>query len=136
MERQRADVGPDERNRSARFHAGLMQHRRRPIDADDVDARARERDRDASGTATELEYAAAGAGGETPPERNVAAAERLRVLPVVEARVLVPPFPPFADGIWDSGFGICPWFVVWQQVTLSRITTNPKSPIPNPITIA
>ena len=40
--------------------------------------------------------------GDAPPERHVAAAERPRVLPVVERRVLVPAFPAFGR----SAFGV------------------------------
>ena len=61
--RQRADVAADEADircetfdaasRRRRAHA---QHRRRAIDADEVDAGARERQRDAAGAASELEH--------------------------------------------------------------------------------
>ena len=66
--RQRADVAADETRtrigdlrcvrdwRAARRRA--FEHRRRAIDADEIDAGARERQRDAAGAAAELEHAA------------------------------------------------------------------------------
>src|SRR4029077_16134887 len=52
-----------------------------------------ERQRDPSGAAAELEDAAVHALRNASPEGDVAAAERARVLPVVERRVVVPALP-------------------------------------------
>src|SRR5689334_25064056 len=73
-----------------------MKHRRRSIDADDIDVVFEKGQRDAAGAAAKLEDFAVGFGGQTLPEGDVAAAERLRVLPVVKRRVLVPALPAFS----------------------------------------
>jgi hypothetical protein len=62
-------------------------------DSDEPHARAPEGQRDAARAASELQHPAAGVERQVPPERDVAAAERARVLPVVERRVVVPAFP-------------------------------------------
>src|SRR5687767_9461707 len=75
--------------------AGSGQHRRRAIYPYEMDARPAERDGDATGAASELQHGTAGLGCEVPPERHVTPAERARVLPVVERRVLVPALVAF-----------------------------------------
>ena len=54
-----------------------------------------QRQRDPAGAAAQLEDRAVGSGGDAAPERYVASAERLSVLPVIERRVLVPALPAF-----------------------------------------
>ena len=83
--------------RSARLQpsARTIEHRRRAIDADEIDACARKGQRNATGAASELEHGAGRLCGDTRPERHVAAAQRSRILPVVERGVLVPPLPAF-----------------------------------------
>ena len=67
--------------------ASTRQHWRRAIDARGIEhRRATERQRDAPGSAPELENVAGSIERETPPEWNVATAERTRVFPVVERR--------------------------------------------------
>ena len=69
LERQRADVAADETETRGRVgelatwsirRARALEHRRRPIDADELDAGARQRQRDATGSASELQHAARG----------------------------------------------------------------------------
>ena len=62
-----------------------------------------ERQRDATRPATELQNTAAAVQREIPPEGHVALAERPRILPVVERRVVVPAFVAFLG--LTSGFG-------------------------------
>ncbi len=76
--------------------AGTGEHRLRSINAHDRDAGATERDRDAPGAAPEFEDRSIGLQGKVAPEGNVAPAERSRVLPVVERRVVVPAFVAFS----------------------------------------
>ena len=78
---------------AAQTPAGPREHRRRPIDPDDMNAGARDGKRDAPGAAAEFEDGAARPRGQARPERHVAPADRARVLPVVERRVLVPARP-------------------------------------------
>ena len=97
-----ADVAADELHarlqpRAPDAPARARQHRRRPIDADERHAGAAERQRDAAGAAAELEHRPAGLQRQVAPERHVAPAERARVLPVVERRVLVPAFVTFGS---------------------------------------
>ena len=61
-----------------------------------VNAGRDERQRNAPGAAAKLEHRAVGVERDAAPERHVAPAERPRVLPVVERRVVVPAFPAFA----------------------------------------
>ena len=75
--------------------AGECEHRCRTIDADEIDAGARERQGDAARTAAELQHRTAGVQGQVPPERHITPAECLRILPVVERRVVVPAFVAF-----------------------------------------
>jgi hypothetical protein len=75
--------------------ASTRQHWRRAIDACDSNAGATERQRDAPGPAPELENVTRSIERETPPEWNVASAERTRVFPIVKRRILVPPPPAF-----------------------------------------
>src|ERR1051325_3439592 len=72
------------------------QHRLGSIDADQRDARATKRQRNASRPASELEHRTAGVNRQIAPEGHVTPAERARVLPVVERRVLVPAFVSFS----------------------------------------
>ena len=95
VERQRADVAANQLQRLVTGFA-RAQHRRRAIDADEIDAGARQRQRDAAGAATELQHRPSALRRDAAPERDVAAPERLRVFPVVERRVRVPPLPAFA----------------------------------------
>jgi hypothetical protein len=74
---------------------GEGQHRCRPIDANQRNAGAREREGDPAGAAAKLQDRTAGIQREIPPERYVAAAKGLRILPVVERRVVVPAFVAF-----------------------------------------
>ena len=71
------------------------QHRRRAIDANERDTSPGQGKRDAAGAATELEDGPAGVQGEIPPERHIAPAQRLRILPVIERGVVVPAFEAF-----------------------------------------
>ena len=91
---------------------GKCQHRRRSIDADQRNTGARERKGDPAGAAAQLQHGAAGIQGEIPPERHVAAAQGLRILPVVERRVVVPAFVAFhvaSRGSALSGsYDLCP----------------------------
>src|SRR6185503_19385934 len=67
------------------------------IDAHDRDAGATERNRDAPGAAAKFEDRSVGLQCKVAPEGNVAPAERSRVLPVVERRVVVPAFVAFSQ---------------------------------------
>src|SRR5690349_1025802 len=80
--------------------AKTVEHRRRSIDADEIDAGPRQRQRDAAGSAAKLEDRPFCGQRDSAPERYVAPPQRARVLPVVERRVLVPAFPalPGAHG--------------------------------------
>jgi hypothetical protein len=98
-ERQKADVAAHQLQSIAKLCAAnpcvcAREHRRRSIDADEIDAGFGERQADATGTATELEDRSAHVHREIAPERHVASAEGSRVLPVVERRVLIPAFEP------------------------------------------
>ena len=73
--------------------SAAAQHLRRPIDPDDLCAGPRDRHRDPSSAAAQLEHWPILRGGEPLPELHVAARDRLRILPVVERRIAVPPFP-------------------------------------------
>ena len=103
-ERQAANVAADERRRVAsrrrrRPASARVEHFGRTIDADERNAGLDERHRDAPGAAAELEHRALGVERDAAPERHVATAERSRVLPVVERRVLVPALPALARGL-------------------------------------
>ena len=78
---------------SALTRAG--EHRFGSIDADKGDARLRQRNGDAAGAASELEDGAVLLQRKRAPERHVTPAERPRVLPIVEGRVVVPAFVSF-----------------------------------------
>ena len=80
-------------SRAAHTLASACEHRRGPIDADQVSARAPERQGDAAGATSELESWAPRVQGKLTPERNVAPAERTGILPVIERRVVIPSFP-------------------------------------------
>src|SRR5439155_6669061 len=82
------------------------EHGRRPIDTDETNARTCEGQRHAAGSTTELEHASICRRGQTPPERHIAAAERPRILPVVERRVFVPAFPTVSRSTRASSVGI------------------------------
>src|SRR5258708_4539405 len=83
---------------------GPREHRRRSIDADEVDAGASERFRHPTGPASKFEHGTACTRGEAAPERHLAASERLRVLPVVKGRVRVPASPAFCSHL-ESAHG-------------------------------
>ena len=72
---------------------GACEHRLRSIDADDGHAGAGERQRDPAGAAAELEHRPLAPGARSAARTARRAAERPRVLPVVERRVLVPAVP-------------------------------------------
>src|SRR5688572_18778598 len=76
--------------------ARSCQHRLRPVDAYDLTARLSERDGDPSRAASELEDRAGSLERQPPPERNVTPAQRSRVFPVIEGRVLVPSLVAFS----------------------------------------
>ena len=103
-ERQRADVAADQRSdwRDAPARAdGLRRARASSIGAD-RSMPTRSTPARASGSETRpVPQPSSSTGpsrlrGDAAPERDVATAERLRVLPVVERRVLVPALPAFA----------------------------------------
>src|SRR5688572_16759872 len=91
-----ADQGGDAGQPSpAQALASAGEHRRRPVDADDPGAFPGYRDGDAARAAPELQHAAVLRRGEPLPEGDIPPRHRLRILPVVERRVVVPPRPPF-----------------------------------------
>ena len=77
---------------------GPRQHCGRPVDANDGDAIAGERKGDAAGSGSQFEHPAGIGHRKPPPETDVTSANGLCILPVVERRVLVPPFPAFRHG--------------------------------------
>lgn len=91
--------------RQARPRPG--EHGHRAIDADDVRASPGNGEGDPSGPAPELENGAALRRGEPLPERDIAARDRSRVLPVVEGRVVIPAVPAFrGSGLGSRGPGL------------------------------
>ena len=104
--------------------ARAIEHRRGAIDADQTDAGPCERQRDPSRAASELEHRAVGLERDAAPERHVAPAERPRVLPVVERRVVVPAFPAFSAGLCpDSGT----WLETGSRALFDRAPRAPES---------
>ena len=73
--------------------AGAGQHGRRSIHANDVDASLHQRFGDAAGATAQFQHTAISFSRQIDPERDVASAERARVLPIVERRVLIPAEP-------------------------------------------
>ena len=102
-QRKRADITAKHRGvvqpRAPETLTSAREHGRRTIDADDPGTRARHGDSDPARAAPELEHAALLRGREPLPERDVAPRDRLRVLPVVERRVVVPPLPSFSRSL-------------------------------------
>ena len=74
---------------------GAFEHFSGAIDPDQGHARAGKRERHTTGPTTQFEDVPPGSERESRPERDIAASERLRVLPVVERCVVVPAFPAF-----------------------------------------
>ena len=83
------------------------QHRHGSIDADERGRRSWRRAGNAAGAAAQFEHRSAGRRGQPLPEPDVAPLDRLRVLPVVERRVLVPAFPALT-GTTSAGQSRCP----------------------------
>ena len=107
-ERQEPDVAAQPRRASLRARPPRPPSARarasRPIDRRrNAGARARDGNRDASRAAPELENRPARARRHRLPELHVAAIERLRVLPVVEIRVVVPALPALVLRHWQIG---------------------------------
>ncbi len=97
-ERQVTDVAADEERaigepRARQPRPRPRQHRRREIDPDELRARLDDRERDAAGAAAELEHGSVVGERQPLPEGDVAPRDGLRVLPVVERRVLRPSRP-------------------------------------------
>ena len=84
------------------LRAGPVEHRRRAIDADDRHAGARHRHSTRPVPQPSSRTRPSAPGRQAAPERDVAAAERARVLPVVERRVLVPALPALSHGAGPS----------------------------------
>ncbi len=78
--------------RATRARSGPGQHALRSIDAHERHARLAQRQRDPAGAASQFENRTAGLQREIPPEGHIAPSQRARVLPVIERRVVVPPF--------------------------------------------
>ena len=95
--RQRADVAAHDGGTRAgrqppRAPAGTREHRRGPIDAGDRQTRAGQRHSRRPVPQPSSSTGAPSRAARPPPERDVPPAERARVLPVVERRVVVPAF--------------------------------------------
>jgi hypothetical protein len=72
----------------------VIEHGRRPVDADQIHTGFRDGNGDSPRAAPELEDPAILRGRQTLPECDVTPRDGPRVLPVVERRVLVPAAPP------------------------------------------
>jgi len=72
-----------------------IEHRRGSVDPHELDAGAREGKRDPASAATQFQHLPASVQGKIPPERHIAPTQCLRILPVVEGRVVIPALVTF-----------------------------------------
>ena len=79
-----------------------IEHRCRSIDADKANPCPRQRQGDTARSASELENRSMRLERDAAPEGHVPTAERSRIFPIVERRVLVPTLPTFARHAYES----------------------------------